>query len=73
MTGPAPSELRPPPEPSTAELQAGADYAEQRVALYRRRVMLGRGEPRRLAELERIAEGASHRLRNRQARAGDTR
>jgi hypothetical protein len=31
------------------------------AALYRRRVLLGRGEPRRLAELERIAAGATRR------------
>jgi hypothetical protein len=50
-------------EPSAAELRALADHATQRLALYRRRVYLGRGEQRRLAELERIAKGAADRLR----------
>lgn len=50
-------------EPSLAELQALAAHADQRVALYRRRMNLGRGEPRRMAELEREAAGAKGRLR----------
>jgi hypothetical protein len=50
-------------EPSVAELKALADHADQRLALYRRRVNLGRGDLRRLAELERIAKGAADRLR----------
>jgi hypothetical protein len=53
-------------EPSLDELRALARHADQRLALYRRRVYLGRGEPRRLAELERIAEGAAQRLRRAQ-------
>jgi hypothetical protein len=49
-------------KPSLAELRAVAEHAALRVALYRRRTYL-RGEPRRLAELERIAKGAADRLR----------
>jgi hypothetical protein len=50
-------------EPTLAELQALADHASQRLALYRRKMYLGRGDARRLAELERIAAGAANRLR----------
>lgn len=50
-------------EPNLAELQALADHASQRLALYRRKMYLGRGDARRLAELERIAAGAANRLR----------
>lgn len=50
-------------EPTLAELTALARYATERAALYRRKVLIGRGEPRRLAELERIAAGADSRLR----------
>jgi hypothetical protein len=50
-------------KPTVAELQALADHASQRLALYRRKMYLGRGDPRRLAELERIAAGAADRLR----------
>jgi hypothetical protein len=49
-------------EPSVDELRAVAAYAAQRVALYRRKILLGRGEPRQLAELERISDGAAGRL-----------
>lgn len=45
-----------------ADLRALSRYAGERLALYRRRVYLGRGEPRRLAELERSAAGARDRL-----------
>ena len=51
-------------EPSLAELEAGATHARQRLALYRRKVLMGNGEPRRLAELERISDGAAARLRD---------
>jgi hypothetical protein len=51
------------PEPTLAELRALAEHASQRVALYRRKMYLGRGDARRLAELERIAAGAADRLR----------
>jgi hypothetical protein len=50
-------------EPSLAELKALADHAGRRVMLYRRRTYVGRGDPDRLAELERIAKGATARLR----------
>jgi hypothetical protein len=44
-------------EPSLAELRAVAEHAALHIAPYRRRTYLGRGEPQRLAELERIAKG----------------
>jgi hypothetical protein len=50
-------------EPSVEELRAAAAHASRRVALYRRRIYAGGGEPRRLAELERISAGAAERLR----------
>ena len=56
-------------EPSAAELRALADHAAQRLALYRRRMYVGRGEPSRLAELERRAQGASDRLARARAAA----
>ncbi len=49
-------------EPSIADLQAEADHARDKVALYRRKLYAGRGEMRRLAELEREAAGACGRL-----------
>ena len=45
------------------EFEAVAKHAEQQLALYRRRIYLGRGDPSRLAELEREAAGAAGRLR----------
>ncbi len=45
------------------ELMMQARYARERLALYRRRVYLGRGDPRHLAELERQSDGAAARLR----------
>ena len=60
-------------EPSVAEILALSDHAAERVILYRRRVYLGRGDPRHLAELERVAKGAvqpvdrRHRARDRAA------
>jgi len=50
-------------EPSLADLEALALHARQRLALYRRRFLLGRGEPQRLAELERVSSGAAQRVR----------
>jgi hypothetical protein len=50
-----------PRQPSVAEFAALARHAATRVALYRRRVYLGRGEPRKLAELERVSAGAHDR------------
>jgi hypothetical protein len=49
--------------PSVGELRALAEHSARRLALYRRRMYLGRGDPQRLAELERIAKGAADRLR----------
>ena len=49
------------------ELRAEAEYAAQRLALYRRKVLLGQGDARRLNELERISTGASARLKRAQA------
>ena len=56
-------------EPSVAELLALSDHAAERVILYRRRVYLGRGDPRHLAELERVAKGAKDRLHRARDRA----
>lgn len=57
-------------EPSVPELRALAEHAARRASVYRRRVYLGRGDPRELAELERIADGAVARLhRSRRALA----
>ena len=49
---------------SARDLRAIAAHAETRAALYRRKILLGRGEPRRLAELERIAAGAARRAKD---------
>jgi hypothetical protein len=46
-----------------AELKAEARYAAERLALYRRRMLMGNGEPRVLAERERAAAGAADRLK----------
>jgi hypothetical protein len=54
-------------EPSLAELRAEARYATERVALYQQRLYTGNGDPRRMAELERIAQGAADRLRRAEA------
>ena len=51
------------PEPSMQELRDLAAHARDRLALYQRRMYLGRGEPARLAELQRISAGAAARLR----------
>jgi hypothetical protein len=47
---------------SLEELRAEASHAAQRLALYRRKVLLGHGDLQRLAELERISAGAAERL-----------
>jgi hypothetical protein len=57
----------PPRGASLEELRAEARYAAQRLALYRRKVLLGAGDARRLAELERISMGAIARLERAQA------
>lgn len=56
--------------PSLEQLRAEASYARERLALYRRRVLLGQGDPRRLAELKRIADGALKRLRRAEDSSG---
>jgi hypothetical protein len=55
--------MEPSSEPSLDELRAQKAHATQRVALERRRTYLGRGDAQHLAELERIAAGATDRLR----------
>lgn len=62
--GPAPGR-----EPSIAELQAEADHARDKVALYRRKLYAGGGDMRRMAELERTASGAAGRLARARERA----
>jgi hypothetical protein len=52
---------------SIAELDARAAHARQRLALYRRKMYLGRGQASELAELERIAAGAQERARRARA------
>lgn len=54
---------RRPDHPAMVELEAEANQARWRLALYRRRVYLGRGDARRLDELERGATTAAQRLR----------
>ena len=49
-------------EPSLDELRADAAHTKQRAALYRRKILLGGGEARRLDELERRSSGAAKRL-----------
>jgi hypothetical protein len=58
-----------PREPSIVELTAEATHAAGRVALYERKLYAGRGEPRRLVELQREAAGAAERLALARARA----
>jgi maleate cis-trans isomerase len=53
----------PAPNASLDELRGLADHAAQRVALYQRRVYLGRGTPQRLAQLQQEADIAASRLR----------
>ena len=50
-------------EPSLEELRAEAAHASQRLALYRRKILLGRGDQRVLASRQRVADGATARLR----------
>jgi hypothetical protein len=51
------------------ELTAEARHTADRVALYERKLYAGRGEARRLAELQREAAGAAERLALARARA----
>jgi hypothetical protein len=56
-------------EISIADLRAQSEHAALRLALYRRRVYIGRADPAGLPEYERIAHGAADRLRRAQVRA----
>ena len=53
------------------ELSAEASHTASRVALYQQKLYAGRGEARRLAELQREAAGAAERLALARARAAD--
>ncbi len=55
-------------EPSLEELRADAAHTKTRAALYRRKILLGGGEARRLDELERRSAGAAKRLADAAAR-----
>ena len=67
------SALEPAPRGASAtELRAAAVHAEGRAALYRRKLLLGRGHPQRLAELERVAAGALTRAVDAERRRTDT-
>jgi hypothetical protein len=57
------------PQPSLETLRAEALHAAQRLTLYRRKILLGRGDRRVLASRERISQGAADRLRRAQERA----
>jgi hypothetical protein len=58
-----------PREPGMAELTAEAAHTASRVALYQQKLYSGRGEARRLAELQREAAGAAERLALARSRA----
>ena len=55
-------------ETPLSDLRAQSEHAKLRLALYRRRVYLGRGNLDQLHEYERIADGARERLRRAEAR-----
>ena len=55
-------------EPSLEELRAEAAHAADRLALYRRKILLGQGDHRVLAARERASHGATDRLRRAEAR-----
>ena len=57
--------------PSLEELRAEAAHASQRLALYRRKILLGRGDQRVLASRQRTADGATARLRHAELRADE--
>jgi hypothetical protein len=58
------------PNPRSAELDAEARHAAERVALYQQRIYSGRADGRRLPELQRVAAGAAERAaRNHEAEA----
>lgn len=54
-------------EPTLGELAAEARHAADRFTLQRQKVYAGRGDSRRLAELQRASDGATARLRAREA------
>jgi hypothetical protein len=58
-------------EPSLSELSAEARHATARVALEQQRLYSGKGDLRRLAELKRMAAGATDRLEKAKAAATD--
>jgi hypothetical protein len=58
-----------PREPSIVELTAEAQHTADRVVLYEQKLYAGRGEARRLAELQREAAGAAERLALARSRA----
>jgi hypothetical protein len=51
------------------ELTAEASHTASRVALYQQKLYAGRGDQRRLAELQREAAGAAERLALARSRA----
>ena len=59
-------------EPSLEELRAEADHAAARLALYRRKILLGRGDQRVLASRQRTLDGATARLRRAQQRTASS-
>jgi hypothetical protein len=59
-------------ETPLTDLRAESDHAALRLALYRRRIYLGRADGSRLNEYERIAQGAAARLRRAEVRAGQS-
>jgi hypothetical protein len=61
-----------PREPSILELTAEASHTASRVSLYQQKLYAGRGDSRRLAELEREAAGAAERLALARSRASAT-
>jgi hypothetical protein len=54
-----------------SDLRAESEHATRRLALYRRRVYLGRADPAGLAAYERVAAGAAKRLRAAQHTGAD--
>ena len=56
-------------ERSLDDLRAEAAHASQRLALYRRKILLGRGDQRVLASRQRASDGATARLRRAELRA----
>jgi hypothetical protein len=61
-----------PREPSIIELTAEARHTADRVKLYQQKLYAGRGDARRLAELQREAAGAAERLALARSRAAAT-